>query len=207
MNYNFIEIGTSDFQTEIQKKNKHIGISIDPIQYYIDNLPNKDGCIKKCLAISNTIGFCDCYHIPTHLIQQHKLSKWLSGCNSINNYHPTALKQILKKGLDPNLLFTKTKVRMTTLYSLMIEENVKSINYLKIDTEGHDYIIINKFLQDIVENDSYKLLPMKIKFECNSLTDTNEVDKTINELESFGFEIYTKNKTDCIMIRQLIVNI
>tara|TARA_Y100000741_G_scaffold359915_1_gene341333 strand:- start:859 stop:972 length:114 start_codon:yes stop_codon:yes gene_type:complete len=32
----FIEIGTSDFDTKIQKKDNKIGISIDGVKYYID---------------------------------------------------------------------------------------------------------------------------------------------------------------------------
>jgi hypothetical protein len=44
--YDFIEIGTSDFDTEIEKKDNKIGISIEPIKYYLDRVTNKPNCIK-----------------------------------------------------------------------------------------------------------------------------------------------------------------
>ena len=43
----FIEIGTSDFDTEIEKNDNKIGISIEAVKYYTENLPNKNGCVKR----------------------------------------------------------------------------------------------------------------------------------------------------------------
>ena len=60
----FIEIGTSDFETEIQKKDTKIGLSIDAVKYYIDKLPNKNGCIKINNAISNFNGEITINYIP-----------------------------------------------------------------------------------------------------------------------------------------------
>lgn len=44
----FIEIGTSDFDTIIQSNTYKHGLSIEPIKYYIDRLPNKEG-VKKLI--------------------------------------------------------------------------------------------------------------------------------------------------------------
>jgi len=44
----FIEIGTSDFNTLIQAAGPNTrGLSIDPISLYIDRLPNRPGCKKS----------------------------------------------------------------------------------------------------------------------------------------------------------------
>ena len=49
----FIEIGTSDFWTIIESADDSmIGFSIDPLQMYLDNLPNKPNVQKCCLAIT-----------------------------------------------------------------------------------------------------------------------------------------------------------
>ena len=56
--YDFIEIGTSDFDTEIQKNDNKCGVSIEPIKYYLDKLPNKENCIKLNMGISNYNGKC-----------------------------------------------------------------------------------------------------------------------------------------------------
>ena len=44
----FIEIGTSDFNTLIQAAGPAAhGLSIDPISLYLDRLPNRPGCKKN----------------------------------------------------------------------------------------------------------------------------------------------------------------
>ena len=54
IDYDFIEIGTSNFDTLIQSCDSTTkGISVDAVKYYIDALPNKENCIKLNLGISN----------------------------------------------------------------------------------------------------------------------------------------------------------
>ena len=38
---NYLEIGTSDFRTEVEKSDA-VGMSVEPIKYYLDRLPNKE---------------------------------------------------------------------------------------------------------------------------------------------------------------------
>ena len=84
----FIEIGTSDFDTEIQKKDNKIGISIDAVKYYIDKLPNKTGCTKINNGISNFNGEIIINYVSIENIKKYKLPIWVRGCNSVNHYHP-----------------------------------------------------------------------------------------------------------------------
>lgn len=56
MFYDFIEIGTSDFDTEIQKHPEKRGISIEPVKYYLDRLPESRTCKKLNMGISNYTG-------------------------------------------------------------------------------------------------------------------------------------------------------
>ena len=46
MKYDFIEIGTSDFDTLLETTTNKIGISIEPLKFYLDSLPNNDKVIK-----------------------------------------------------------------------------------------------------------------------------------------------------------------
>ena len=65
MKYDFIEIGTSDFDTLIQSSNTTTkGISIEPLKFYLDNLPNNDNIIKSNYAVSNFNGKIDIYYVP-----------------------------------------------------------------------------------------------------------------------------------------------
>lgn len=82
MKYDFIEIGTAYFDTEIQKNDGRIGLSIDLIQEYLDMLPNSQNVTKVCCAISDKFGEYIVYKpdFPSHFPQ------WLSGCISV--LHP-----------------------------------------------------------------------------------------------------------------------
>lgn len=70
--YDYIEIGTSNFETEVQKTdggNPRKGISIDCIKYYLDQLPDKDVNTKLNLAISDSEGEIDCYYLDESTIK------------------------------------------------------------------------------------------------------------------------------------------
>lgn len=57
INYDFIEIGTSDYDTEIEKCDLNTyGISVEPMKIYLDKLPDKPNVIKVNKAISNIRG-------------------------------------------------------------------------------------------------------------------------------------------------------
>jgi FkbM family methyltransferase len=207
----FLEIGTSDFHTEIQKANPEtVGISIEPVKYYLDKLPNKKNCRKYNLAISDKNGESKVYYMSEANIKKYKFPSWVKGCNTINSYHPTVIKQINKKSLNIEDLIDSYFVKVMTLYSFLDKENIGGIFYLKIDTEGHDIIILNKFLDDIekintnhkigkdLDKLSNELLPNKLLFESNVLTKKSKVKKIIERLEDFGYHLL-KSGNDTLM--------
>jgi len=50
MKYDFVEIGTSDFDTLIETATDATrGLSIEPVRYYLDRLPERAG-VKKLLC-------------------------------------------------------------------------------------------------------------------------------------------------------------
>jgi len=69
----YVEIGTSDFDTEFQKNDNRIGISIDAVKYYINKLPDKKSCIKINNGISDFNGYITIYYVPIEEIIRHKL--------------------------------------------------------------------------------------------------------------------------------------
>ena len=199
--YDFIEIGTSDFDTEIQKcTTDSNGILIEPCIEYLTRLPPKANVKKLNYAISDYNGYIDFYHIPSSIISELKLPIWTKGCNSVNSYHPTVLKLLLDKGLQPEKYFVKTTVKTITLYSCLLEQNVEQINLLKIDTEGHDCIILKKFSEEIISNSRYDLLPKMIKFESNSLTEIESVNEIKNIYKKFNY-IVTFSAGDTVLMK------
>lgn len=164
-----IEIGTSDFRTLAGKEN---GLFIEPVKEYFDRLPN---CTKENVAISNYDGEINLYYIPSKVIEIESIPNWVRGCNSVNSIHPT----ILLYGWQN---FVKGEVvKVVRIKSLIEKYDIKQIDVLKIDTEGHDSVILNDFL------DTVDILPKTIQFECNVLSDTKEINKLLYRLERLNY--------------------
>ena len=186
MFFDFIEIGTSDFDTEIQKADNNTkGLSIEPIQYYLDKLPSPNNCYKINVAVSNETGHCDIYYVPAQDIVKYKMPNWIKGCNSIDKPHSTVQLVLSKLNLDQGLIKTK-RVEKYKLIDVMKKYNVTGMYYLKVDTEGHDTTILKCFFNECVDN---LLLPHKLLFESNILTDKKEVEELINMLVERGYDL------------------
>jgi hypothetical protein len=87
----FLEIGTSNFRTLIQSATDETFVmSVEPISYYLNQLPDKKHVIKLNYAISfdNSEGEVDIYYIPENVIDENGLPALLKGCNCLNQIHP-----------------------------------------------------------------------------------------------------------------------
>lgn len=197
--YDFIEIGTSDFDTLIETSNDNaVGISIEPIKYYINRLPDKQNIIKVQAALSTTDGEVDVYYIEDSKIEENNLPWWVRGSNSINNPHPFAIKELGEELY--NSLVTIEKVPTISWKTLIDTYNVGSVDYLKIDTEGHDHIIFRDFL-DYCNEHSFPI-PSKITLEYHDgVSNKIEIDKLVSELS--GYQII-KHISDITLIKPQI---
>jgi FkbM family methyltransferase len=185
LHYNFIEIGTSNFDAELQKcDDSATGLSIEPLQHYLDDLPNRINVRKICAALSNKPGFLNFHHVKPEIIRENKLPSWVRGCNTLDNPHPT-IKKLLGKRYDQ--LITVSQVRVITWDDLIEENEIESIELLKVDTEGHDGIIIHEYLNCCEKN--HKLLAKKIIFECNGLVPKNIENDNVARLKKFGYSV------------------
>ena len=188
--FDFIEIGTSDFDTEMEKKNDKVGISIEPIRYYLDRIPNKLNCIKLNMAISYYNGTCYVNYLSEKTIQKYNFPSWVRGCNSINSYHKTVSDLCKNIGINIEDISEKDSIDVTTLYQIMNKMSIDGVYFLKIDTEGHDTIILKKFYEEVNDN---KYLPHLIFFESNILSKTEDVDIIINLFMTKGYELIDRN--------------
>ena len=185
----FIEIGTSDFDTEIEKNDNKVGISIEPIKYYLDRIPNKINCIKLNIGISNYNGKCVVNYLSEKTIHKYNLPGWVRGCNSINSYHTTVTILCKEKGVDIEKISEKHIVEVSTLYTVMTKLCISGVYFLKIDTEGHDVIILKKFYEEI-QNNIY--LPHVIQFESNVLSKNEDINNTIHLFTNIGYDLIHK---------------
>ena len=195
--YDFIEVGTSDFDTLIQESDDETnGISIEPISYYLDRLPDKKNVIKLNSALTTTDGECKVYYIKEDKIQEHSLKWWVRGSNSINNPHPIVLKDL---GEDLyNSIVTIEKIKTISWETLIRTHGVKSIGHLKIDTEGHDHIIFKDFL-DYCNLHSFEI-PDKITLEYfDGISNKFEIDKLVSSL--MGYDV-VKTDIDIVLTKK-----
>lgn len=188
--YDFIEIGTSDFNTEIQKNDNKVGISIEPIKYYLDKLPDKENCIKLRSGVSDYNGKCIVYYLSEKTITNFNFPHWVRGCNSINSYHKTVSDLCKDKCIDIERITEKDEVDVATLYQIMNKLCIDGVYLLKIDTEGHDTIILKKFYEEI-QNNAY--LPHVIQFESNVLSIDNNVNEIIDLFSTTGYDLIEKS--------------
>lgn len=194
--YDFIEIGTSNFRTCIQKADDNtIGISVEPLSYYINQLPNKKNVIKENVAISfdDSEGETKIFFIPEKIIYENNLPKWLRGCNTINTYHPTHLRLNLKN------LVQIENVKQIPIKQLFEKYEVTSLDLLKIDTEGGDCDILLNFKKYLTNKDK-SFYPKKIQFETNSLTPQQKLKIVLSEYDLLGYVQGESTKHDSILI-------
>lgn len=116
---------------------------------YLRNLPTKPHVLKVLAAVSDEDGFVDIYFCPKEVIERHSLPWWISGSNSINAPHPLVRNYLLDHGIDPEVAITKVKVPKISIITLLQIYQVSSCDFLKIDTEGHDCVILKKYIDAI----------------------------------------------------------
>lgn len=185
----FIEIGTSHFETLIQNsENFEKGISIDAVKYYVDALPNKHNVKKINIGISDKNDTAYIYYIPPNIINLLELPVWFYGCNSLNCYHPYHIENKLEKYV------TIEKINIIPTYELFYKNKVRKVNLLKIDTEGHDHIILHS-LYNYIKYLPKIFYPNKIIFEVQVDANKNNLEKTDNIIklyEGIGYKLIKK---------------
>jgi Methyltransferase FkbM domain len=198
MNYNFIEIGTSDFETCIHDADDTVvGLSIDPIQLYLDNLPNRKNVRKINAAISNYNGTTHIYYVNPMIIKQFNLPDWYRGCNSIGQPHITVVNGLKSFGLNPEAIITRQEIQVMNIETLFKNNNVGSIDLLKVDTEGHDPVILENYIEYCDAHP--KLYAKKILFETNVLSSKTDQEMVISALNARGYRVVEVTSDNTIL--------
>lgn len=189
----FIEIGTADFDTLLPLAKKGWkGIFVEPVKYLLDNLERIDGCEYENVAISNYNGKTTINYDP------NPKEEWQRGIGYItkreDNYIPFRYEPA-----KPSCHFwthkfeniTKNDVQCMTLDALIDKYDVKHIDFLKIDIEGMEYVILDTY--------SWKVKPKLIKVEVAHWR-KRILGHIQSKLATLGYLVY-KEKSDwyCIL--------
>ncbi len=134
-------------------------------------------------AVSNFIGEIE-MTIPSEKNDFSKLPFWASQLASVNKDH--ALGHI------HNLLVEKITVKTTTINEIVKEYNIREIDLLHTDTEGHDYTILMNY--------NFEIKPKQIMFEHKHMDGLFKVgikyDELSNKLLSLGYKKIQQNSED-----------
>lgn len=164
----FVEVGTCDFDTcEKLIKNGWNGVVIEPVKYYFDKLPKYPNVKYENIAISNNVEETEIHYLDPNSIQK----EWMKGISSINgNTGPLSYKNndFMKKNI------IKQGVMTNTLNNICDKYNITNIDFLKIDTEGHDLIVLESI-------DLKKINVKMIKIE-HQHTDGEKMKKYLEDL-------------------------
>ena len=185
MHYDFIEIGTSDFDTLIENaSDTDIGLSVDPMQIYLDRLPDKDGVTKVCCGIGTDTKELPLYYISPKSIELLNLPYYIRGCNSIGERHSKhyGLEEYVEVSFVP----------VIPLEELLSDHGVTSVDLIKIDCEGMDLDVLTGIVRSI--RLGHIPPPSIIKFECY-ISDVNKppycdkesFDRIVDEFKSIGY--------------------
>jgi len=155
MKYDFVEIGTCDYHTLLEGcQPSEIGLSVEPIKTYLDRLPNKPNVTKVNVAISAENKIVDLFWVEPHNQEKHNLS-FTKGWGTIitpHHGHSEAEKMLT------NGILSRCQIEAITWSTLVERYDIEFVDYVKIDAEGHDCIIVNSILKSNVQ-------PNKISFE------------------------------------------
>lgn len=181
MHVDFFDIGTSDFDIG----SGHINITqkyllVEPVVHYLNNLPNHENIIKANFAISDTEGDIAVYFVDEETIKLYNLPNWVRGCNKIYTKHPTVLKILKERNISEDII-TKKIVKCLTFQTLIDIYGVTSISNLKIDTEGHDHIVLQSVV-DCLTNTNITIDKIKIEY-LPVFGNTDQIDKVAQKLK------------------------
>jgi len=164
-------------------------ILVEPVPFLFEQLKNNYNekfknnhnifFINK--AVSNFIGEIE-MTIPSEKNDFSKLPFWASQLASVDSNH--ALGHI------SNLLVEKINVETTTINEIVKEYNIKQIDLLHTDTEGHDYTILMNY--------NFEIKPKQIMFEHKHMDGLFTVGIKYEELSKKLLSLgYKKTQQNC----------
>jgi FkbM family methyltransferase len=195
MKFDFVDIGTSDFDIGrggyITDKSY---LLVEPIQYYLEKLDEYGVCgenVVKCnAAVTHYNGCVDVWYISERIQRLYNLPYWVRGCNRIGEKHPTVERLLNDNNISENV-WSCDKVSCMTFDMLCSKYNIELIGNLKIDTEGHDHIVLEGVIEMlrnglVIENIMCEYLPQfgntgRINQLCETIKDLFPVQKIVGE--------------------------
>ena len=143
VDYDFIEIGTADFETVLQYAEVDwMGVSVDVNRYYLELLPTNPNVLKIPRAISEHDSNIEvpCFYIHPNDVDEYNLPEHVRGSSQLSTPQIPLLQTL--KALDLEHLLRAIMVEVWSFSRLLKETRARSISYIKIDAEGGTFSIV-----------------------------------------------------------------
>jgi FkbM family methyltransferase len=187
MRFDFVDIGTCDFNTsadEVLKDEKAKVLLIEPLKFYLDRLRVHDNILKSNVAIGDKRDRVPVFYLEEKTIQDNNLPDWLKGCSTIGRPHWLAVSNLEQRELSLDLI-KQQEINMVTFDDLCAVYDIQSIGRLTIDTEGHDHLILPDVLKKVSEGFDIKT----IIFEYQPyMGNTPQLDEICRKFENIGYK-------------------
>lgn len=194
MKYKFVDIGCCNYCCSgdiYGLDEKHL--YVEPIKEFIDVIPEGKGTVKENAAISNTNGttkfFTPKLHGNVEYYSRDEMLK-ITADKKLHDEWQLKNREYAHSGIEKNprtILLQETIVNCMTLETLFNNHNVTEIEYLKIDVEGAESIILKQLLSLMLKG-SIKITK-QIIFEYNYLSNNKKLDRLTKVIcDNFGFK-------------------
>jgi FkbM family methyltransferase len=174
----FIEIGACDFNNNLELLDAGWrGIFVEPIQQYYDNLAwkvqGKNNATVVRAAITDFDGVVNMDTIPD------VLSNWMRGISHISSeITDNTVSGLVKK--NASKVMQVVEVPAMTMDTLLLNTDIGEIDFLQMDVEGHELVILNNY--------SWRIKPKYIRIEHKFVDDTI----LFKLLEDKGYKCWTE---------------
>lgn len=204
LDLDFVEVGTADFDTITHRAERLglKGVAVEPIAYYLDRLPEVQGCRRVQSAVGREPGSVICHYLDPDLFRNYPgLPMWLSGCSCIGRDHPLWAVELPKLSITVGDAVIREEVPQITFGQLVEQVGISSIGCLKIDAEGMDLEIMESWL-DAAEQSPGLLAPL-VMAESNAFCRRSDVRylAILRRMESEGYRAYYGHPENIIFRR------
>lgn len=175
MNYDYVDIGTCDFDVAdgIFSADKNY-LLVEPMSEYLDRLPSGENIQKENSACSNACGNFEIFYVPESVILELNLPSWMKGCNTVNKPHQVVSNYLMSCGIETSVIQSKT-INVISFKELVKKYDIEHITNLKIDTEGHDHIILKEVV-DLLRSNKISCDSITVEYLIDAFGNTEEID-------------------------------
>lgn len=188
MKYNFIELGSGRFSEHINYANDQTkGIVVEPVQDFLDTLPEKQGVQKLLKVVASTAAptIANVYSIPLEVMTEYNLDPFLKTIHGLGEVHPGHVSW------QVDYLAEKKEVPTITLSNLFQENNVEGVLVLKVAALANNTEILDSF-ENWLKTQPTSVLPKKIQLTNETEQKQQLVDTVLGKYSQLGYQVHSQ---------------